>query len=340
MTRLILIILLLISFQAKAVSDVDTACELFKAKADITSSLLNMPFVYGSSNENSTATLALGYSLSGYNRSGLVKEIAAAKCASLATTSTLEDQQKWILLNVYKIGARDEIKGLVAAKAKAIENLALMEEQLKTQNVTLNEYNAAKQVLLSIEEKINGTRLVLAEPVEPVDFSNIKILLAKAKESEGRVAELTAKEEAANAWDVSLGVGTQKDLSNVDSSVKPFVGVNFRWSFGAIGMDAKVAKVKEKTEQLFVENRAGYVQNSSRLLTKIVEVSKLESDREKILDQAIKDTKKLMMTFKDIDTALANSTKRALNIQAMIIIAELDGIRARLAKYEEIIAAQ
>ena len=340
MTRLILLILLLISFQAKAVSDVDTACELFKAKADITSSLLNMPYVYGSSNESNTATLALGYSIGGYNRGALVKEIAAAKCASIATTSTLEDQQKWVLLNVYKVGARDEIKGLIAAKAKATENLALIEEQLKSQNVTLNEYNAAKQVLLNIEDKINGVRLILAEPVEPVDFANIKTLLSKAKESEGRVAELTAKEEAAAAWDVSFGVGTQKDLNNVDSSVKPFVGVNFRWSFGALNMDSKVAKVKEKTEQLFVENRAGYVQNSSRLLTKVVEVSKLESDREKILDQAIKDTKKLIMTFKDLDTALANSTKRALTIQAMVIIAELDGIRARLARYQEIIAAQ
>jgi hypothetical protein len=319
---------------------VDTACELFKAKADITSSLLNMPYVYGSSNENSTATLALGYSIGGYNRSGLVKEIAAAKCASLATTSTLEDQQKWILLNVYKIGARDEYKGLVAAKAKAVEHLALLEEQLKTQNITLNEYNASKQVLLNIEEKINAVRLVLAEPSEPVDFANIKMLLAKAKESDGRIAELTAREEAATAWDISVGVGTQKELSNIDSSVKPFVGVNFRWSFGAIGMDSKVAKVKEKTEQLFVESRAGYVQNASRLLTKIVEVNKLETDREVILTQAMNDTKRLITAFKDLDTELANSTKRALTIQAMIIISELDGIRARLQKYQEIIAAQ
>ena len=331
-------LLLLITSHAFA-GEAETACELFKAKAAITSSLLASPYVYGSSNESNTATLALGYSLSGRSRGNLAEEIAQAKCESFASTSVLEEQQKWILMSVYKMGARDEVKGLLATRLKVLENIDLLEAQLKTQNTTLTEYNSAKQMLVNIDSKISQLKMLLAEPTEPVDFSDIKKLLGKAKTADSKVAVLTAKQEAASGWDVTLNAGTQKDLVN-NSAITPFAGVTFKWSFGNMGMDDKIARVQSKTEQLFSESKGGYVQNANRMMQKITEVNALEAEREQALSLAINDTKKLMMTFKDLDTLVAVNMRRALSIQAMTYIAELDGIRARRAKYTEILAAQ
>jgi hypothetical protein len=54
-----LLLALFISFNAYAVEEPDALCDLYKAKAELTSALAASPYIYGSSNENSTATVAL-----------------------------------------------------------------------------------------------------------------------------------------------------------------------------------------------------------------------------------------------------------------------------------------
>jgi len=336
--KLILLTLLLL-FSLKSFADNDATCDLIKAKADITSSILTSPYVYGSNNESNTATLAIGYSISGLRRGGIVQDVAEAKCIALASTSVLDEQQKWILLTIYKAGAKEEINSLMIAKVKAKTHIELIEQQLKTQNATLSDYNTANQILLNIEEKINQQRIIISEPIEPIDTLNIKKLVEQARFSEARVAELMAKEEAGNSWDLSVVAGTQKDLY-LNGPIQPFIGVNFKWSFSNWGMGEKIAKVKAKSEQVFNESKSGYTKSIDRLMLKISELSKVEEDKRNILDISTKNTKRLITSFQGVDTYLANNNKQVLIIQLMTQLAELEGIIARQTKYTEILSIQ
>jgi hypothetical protein len=265
--RFLVLILLLVSIKAWAGGS-EAACDLIKAKADITSSMLTSPYVYGSNNESNTATVAIGYSISGLKRGGVVQDLAEAKCVALASTMVLDEQQKWILLTVYKAGAKEEIKALSIVKAKAKDYIDLVEQQLKTQNATLSDYNTAKQTLLAIEERINLLRAILAEPTEPIDILSIRRLVEQAKAAESKVAELAAKEEASGSWDMSVVAGTQKDVY-LNGPIQPFIGLNFRWSFSSMGMNDRIARIKTLSEKVFTEDKAVYTKYTERLMNKI-----------------------------------------------------------------------
>jgi hypothetical protein len=63
-------------------------------------------------------------------------------------------------------------------------------------------------------------------------------------------------------------------------------------------------------------------------------------DRKQSIDTYTKDTKRLIMSFQNVDTYLANNNKRALTIQLMMNLAELEGIATRQERYADILAAQ
>jgi hypothetical protein len=330
------LLLLCFSLNSYSAEEVDSLCDLHKAKAELTSSLLSSPYIYGSNNENSTATVAIGYSLAGRVKGNLTKEIAAAKCESLAVTTLLDEQQRWTMVSIGKSGAKAELIALLSIRDKAREVLELSEQQLKSQTVTINEYTAAKQILLGIDSRIFLLRTILAEPSQPVDIGNINILLGKARSSEGLVAELTAKVEAENSWDVVLAAGAQKDLAVSGSSTSPFVGLNFRWSFSGMSTKDSIAKIKDKTEIAFSSAQGGYVKTADRLIGKIEELLLADKSREQVLQDNISDTDRILVSFKNVNSALANNTKRALEIQNGVYRAELLGVKARIEKYSGI----
>lgn len=334
--KILFIVLLLLATKVYGNEEAQSLCDLYAAKADLTSSLVSSPYVYGSNNENSTATLAIGYSLAGRSKGKLAKEIADAKCNSAVSTTALDNIQRWMLISIHKTGARAEIISLIEAKKLAQDHLDLLDKQLKAQVATLNDYNNAKQVLLAIESRISALKIILAEPSIPIDVSNIRDLILKSKESEGKIAELSAKQEALNAWDVVIAGGAQKDLLDTNSSVAPFIGLSFKWSFGNYNISHSIEDIKQKTERAFNNNQAGYTKTAERLFLKVEELSIAEKDREIIILNAIADVDRLINTFKNINTALAISTRLALETQKLISISELKGIQARLDRYNTV----
>jgi hypothetical protein len=331
-----LLLALFISFNVNAAEEPSALCELYKAKAELTSALAASPYIYGSSNENNTATVALGYSLAGRSKGGLAKDIADAKCESVASTYMLDEQQRWALVSVHKSAAKAEILLLLKAKELAAENTNQIERQLKSQTATLSEYTSAKQVSIAIDNKITQLKALLAEPSQPVDLTNIKGLLDKARVSEGKVAQLMAEQESTQGWDVILGAGAQKDLLESSSEIKPFVGLTFKWSFGNWGVKDSVENIRNKTETAFNAAQGGYVKSSDRLVSKINELIIVEKSREEILLNAVEDTNRVLASFKDLNSYLAVSTKRSLEIQGLVYSAELAGVRARIDKYTNI----
>jgi hypothetical protein len=331
-----LLLALFISFNAYAAEEPDALCELYKAKSELTSALAASPYIYGSSNENSTATIALGYSLAGLSKGGLAKDIANAKCESVINTYSLDEQQRWALVSVHKAAAKSEIVLLLKAKELSLENVAHIERQLKAQTATLAEYTSAKQVSIAIDNKITQLKAILAEPSQPIDLTNVKSLLDKARVSEGKVAELIAKQESIEGWDVILGAGAQKDLNNTNSEVKPFVGLTFKWSFGNYGVNDSIANIRNKTEKVFNSSQVGYAKSAERLLYKVEELLVVEKSREELLLNAVEDTNRILLSFKNIDTSLAISTRKALEVQSLVYGAELAGVRSRISKYSDI----
>lgn len=329
-------LLIALAFVSFNVSASEAICDLYKAKAELSSSLLASPYVYGSSNENSTATVALGYSLAGRTKGQLAKDLAEAKCISIMSTSELDEQQRWVIVAIHKAGAKSEIVQLLRARDLSKQHLELVEAQLKAQVSTVAEYNSAKQVSSAIDNKILVLRTMLAEPSAPVNADNIRETLSKAKSAEGTVAELMARQEIASSWDVILAAGAQKDLQDSSSGVGPFAGITFRWSFGNYGAKESLADIKKKTELAFDSSQTGYTKSADRLFAKISDMITIEKDRELVLLDSITDTTRILGTFKDLNTALALITRTNLEIQLAIYTAELNGVRTRIERYSGI----
>lgn len=332
----LLLILLFLTSNVFAKEEAQALCDLYNAKAELTSSLISSPYVYGSNNENNTTTIALGYSLAGRSKGILAKEIAEAKCLSATSISELDNIQRWVLVSIHKFGAKAELVSLLKARDLAKEYIVLVEKQLKAQVSTLNDYNSANQILLAIENRINVLKTTLAEPSLPIDTSNIKELLVRARESEGKIAELSAKQESLNAWDVVIATGAQKNLLESDSNISPFIGLSFKWSFGNYGVKESISDIKKKTEIAFSASQSGYVKTADRLFAKVNELLIAEQEREILILSVIADLDRLINTFKDINTALAISTRASFDLQKLIHISELSGIRARIDKYSGI----
>ena len=208
---------------------------------------------------------------------------------------------------------------------------------------TLAEYNSARQAQQGIEARISQLRLVLAEPTQPTSVKSVRGLLEVAKASTTRAAELEARSNAVAAWDVSIVGGARADIGGVKGGSAPkqvgvpYIGLTFRWSFGSSGANKAVATVKDRTEQLFVISKAGYVATADRMLEQVTEALKVEQDREGGVAAQLRETEVLLVSFRALDTALALNAKRTLELQAMVLQGELSGIKRRIAEYNAFI---
>jgi len=330
----ILLSLLLASSFAYAQPKSNALCELYKAKADFSAKLLSSPYIYADSNQNNTATIALGYSFSGLSKANIEKEMALAKCSSTELLTKLEEYQQWTIISVQKAGAKSEIPGLQKAILEAKKHVESIEKQLLANTATISEYNNTKQVLTLLENKFLILKVLLAEPTMPIDISDVKSTLLRAKTAEGELAELIAKREAASAWDITLGIGAQKDLVDSKSTPEGFVGIGFKWSFGNYGVKDSIENIKRKSEQAF---SSGPETNANRLLEKIEQLILVETDRQALLDNNIKDIERLLNSLINIETAAAIQTRQALTVQLYTYTSERDGTITRLHRYKKFI---
>lgn len=343
MNRLFLITALIASSaHAASQQEVDVTCDLEKARTEVTAAVLEAPYMYGSlstASNDKGVTLGAGYSFAGKSRARLIRDAADSRCTALGATLELDEQQRWLLVAINKAGARAELETLLTARALAIEQVKLLQAQLKAQTVTLAEYNTARQVQLTIDTKMSQLKMLLAEASQPTSVKSVRGLLETAKAATTRAAELEARANAEAAWDVSAVVGARKDFtasSNVNASgiAAPYVGLTFRWSFGSAGADKAVTTVKDRAERLFVVSQAGYVASADRLLSQVTEAINIEREREANLTVLLRESEALMASFKSLDTALALNTKRALSLQAIIQRAELAGVQRRITEYQ------
>lgn len=346
----ILILTAALSAQAATQDEVALSCDLEKAKAELSASVLEMPYAYGSVSNNPTdkgVTAGIGYSFIGRSKAKLMRDAADARCTALAATMELDEQQRWLLVAIAKVGARAELEGLLEARKRAAEQTIQLQAQLNAKTVTIAEYNTVRQAALGIEARINQLRLTLADPSTVSSTKTIKSLLEVAKTSTVKAAELEAKVSAESAWDVSVVAGGRKEISSWNPSsgndgsgkpTTPFVGITFRWSFGAGAADKAVGTVKDRTERLFVAATSGYVQSADRLLLQVTDALKVERDREAQLQTSLREAESVIGTFKPLDTALALNTRRSLELQAAIQQAELSGVRRRITEYQNFMA--
>lgn len=335
---------LLFPLASYAQTEAELACDLERAKAEVMAATVESPYIYGSVSNISNdrgATLGAGYSLAGRSRGKLMRESAAAKCSAIAATLQLDDQQKWILASIRKAGARTELTTLLEAKKQIEEHINSLKNQLTANTVTISDYNNAKQVQESIEDKINSLKMILTEPTQPVNIISIRGLIETAKYNVSRAAELDAKIQAESSWDITAVVGGRKNFGENPSPDSPnnkpgdpYVGIQFRWSFGADKAKDAVKVVREKTEQLFVKSQSGYVQTIDRLTQQITEANKIESERQSILQSQIQETQNWLNSIRNVNSAAAMNTRKSLEIQLSVQTAELNGIKRRLNEYQ------
>lgn len=339
-----------ISAHAASQEEIDVACDLEKAKAEITASILESPYAYGSINNapnDKAATAGIGYSLAGRSKAKAIREAADARCTAVAATLELDEQQRWTMLSISKAGAKAELVVLLEAKKRSDEQLLFIRSQLKAQTVTLAEFSGARQAQNAIDSRISQLKAILSEPSTLSASKTFRELLELAKSSTVRAAELEARAAAESAWDISAVIGGRKELGSGSPGSSssgdigrgtPFIGLTFRWSFGYSAANSAVRTVRERTERLFVISRAGYIQTADRLLSQVQDLLKIEREREAFVSSQVRETEQLLASFGSLDTALALNTKRSLELQHNIQQAELAGVKRRIAEYQAFIS--
>lgn len=337
MKKLITTIFAVFSFSvAYAQQNTGAICELTKAKAELSASILSSPYVYGTNNESNTGTLALGYSFSGKTKGNLEKEIANTKCDLLAATALLEEYQQGALISIAKTGARAELVGLLKTKSLIRDKLEQVSRQVEVRTATLTDYNNIRQFSILVDSRIDIIRATLAEPSMSINIQSIPEIINRTKTLEGKLAELSAQREAENSWDLTVAAGAQNDLSEINSNIGPFIGVSFKWSFSNYGMKESVANIKSKAEEAFLANQFGYAAASERLLQKLDALNSIDLDKKDAIAKNIKDIEDTLSNLSTVNTVLANTTRSTLEIQLSMLVAEMNGVLARISRYSSV----
>lgn len=340
MHKLITLLLLTFSLAVYAGAEEDVSCDLEKAKAEVLAATVESPYVYGgvsSAANDKAVTLGAGYSLSGRSKGKLIRQAADAKCGALAATLQLDEAHRWSLVSAVKAGAKVELVALIAARKTAADQALYTQKQLQAQTLTLAEYMALRQVQAAIDQRIAAVKLVLSQPSNPTALANLRSLLATAKVNLARAAELEAQVQTESAWDVTAVAGARSPLGP-GAQAQPFVGLTFKWSFGSSAANAAVATVKAKTAELFDINSGGYAQTMSKLTAQVVDILAIEQERSANLELQLADIRMTLVSMRGLETALATSAKRSLELQVAVQQAEQDGVKRRIVEYQALLS--
>jgi hypothetical protein len=322
--------LLLLSPLIAQANEAQIGCNLARTQAEVTARVQEAPVAYGTANDTTdkAVTIGIAQSLRGRTQAGLTREAAEAKCDALRATVALEEHGRFATVQVQKQGALAELRLIEEAILLAKSHISLLDAQLAAQTITITEHTAARQVLVNLEQRQAALLRTIAKEVPPVSDDELPRLVDSALASEARAAGLLARSQAESGWDVRPSIGVRQTLNSGQAST--FIGLAFTYSFGYTAAKNAASQVAEQTESYLAAQGGGFTQTLMRQRSEVQKLYDAEVLAASTSARQIAHLETVLKSIDGIDTALANNTRRNLQIQLKVLQAEENGATARV----------
>lgn len=336
----------LLSVQAYCSEDT-VSCNLEKANAEVQASVLSAPKAFASLGSTAIDTknvvVGVSQSLSGVNKAGLIRQAADAKCQANAANIKLVHYSLFAENSIQHQGAKAQLDALDSVISKAKNNLNLLQEQLKHNEVTLMDVNAARLTLINLEQKKASLLGVLAVPQGNFSVEKLKDLADQAVEAQAQAAGLIAQAQAKEGWDVVVSAGVRQPLSSsspTDSqNTQSFIAVTANFSFGYSSAMHNAQSIQHLTADSLRESIDGYSQQLNRQKDKLTKL--LEAEQIYLTTTQDEQTKvrQSIHLLDGLTTSLALNSVRNLEIEALELESEIQGCEAKIQRIRELLAS-
>lgn len=314
--------------------EVQSYCELSRAQAEVSSALLAQPEVFGNVGDSVTAqqsmTVGVRNSIARSRRAGLTDELAQAECAAYRAERALAQQ-------VQGVEARAELLSLIAAEplwntALELAQASLKREErlVKAQQATLPNLKESFDQLDHIRRELatSSARKARLEEVLPQADAPLAPMLDDAIAARSQVAQVGARLNQTNAWDVTYAAGVRTDFGSHEK--KGFVAVTGSWSFGQSKSNAAAARVAGLTGQWLREKRDGEFQTYLRALDSL----RAQAAAQQMMLDGYAHRAELIRSarakIQNTDTASSQRLQRAMEIESAVIAAQKAAARIRV----------
>jgi hypothetical protein len=335
-----LLLLMLIPYSVFA-GEVDTACQLYKAKADSQAEILIMPqlFVSAGSSNNTQQTISAGIteSISNYRKGTYLQEAAEANCDAIKATTLLDKHGKFGFQNVLNMGAKAELTSLDNALSITDDTISVMQDKLKSKIITVTQYEEVKTLRDMITDRQTVLLGVLSKSVIKED-ENLTDTYIQARDASARAASLEAKANATSGWDITVSAGGVQPIGNImpgtQLGTQGVLSVTAKYSFGEYSSRKAADQVEILSKQLMDEQTIGY---NIALQQEKIELQGLiiaERIHLKEANKSLQEVENLLESLKGIESDIAENIKDVHYIKMMIMMADIEGSKIRLDEYQ------
>jgi hypothetical protein len=343
MKKLLLIALLAIPSVAlaNAEDEAKIACDLAKAQADVIIAGLKTPSAFVSLGdpaiEQQSISMGLTQSISDFYGASRIRRAAEAQCESAQSLAKIEQFVVWSRADIQKEGAVASLKLINDAIDMAKANVKILNDQLAAKTTTVANLNAAEVQLELLQKTKSSLLSTIAMVIPPTEFGDISGLIRAYQRSEGRAAELKAKADAHSGWDISISAGERKPIGaphdNESQGSSPFITTYARYSFGTNASRRAAEEVGRNTELLLQNSQLGYNKILERQRKETQALADIETTNVQVAIRELEALRRISTPLESIESALAQDTRRILDIQIKTIEADLAGAKIRLESF-------
>jgi hypothetical protein len=347
MKKLLLIVLLAFPLivLANAEDEAKIACDLAKAQAEVIAAGLKAPSAFVSLGdpaiEQQSISVGLTQSISDIYEASRIRHAAEAQCESAQSLAKIEQFVVWSRTDIQKRGAAASLKLINDAIDMAAVNVKILNDQLAAKTTTIANLNAAEVQLEALQKTKSSLLSTIAIVIPSTEFGDISELIRAYQRSEGKAAELKAKANAHSGWDISVSAGERKPIGapydNESQGTSPFITTYARYSFGTNASMRAAEEVGRDTELLLQNRQLGYNKILERQRKETQDLADIEATNVQVANKELEALRRISIPLESIESALAQDTRRVLDIQIKTIEADLAGAKIRLESFKELL---
>jgi hypothetical protein len=297
--------------------------------------------VYGSLGQDpitssKSAIAGISQSFSGRVQASKIREAAEARCDAIRSTLAIEESARFSMNIIQRDAAKAELRMVEKAILLAKSNISQLDAQLTAQTITIAEHTDARQVLISLEQREASLLRTLSTVVVPQSDQNIASLLDSARRNEAEAARLVAEASSEAGWDLVAQAGVRQPLTGGPAST--FSTITFKYSFGYNASKDAARAVGTGTAELLAAQQGGFTQTLLRQQKELQSLIDAETLSISTTARQLTHLRRVRASMVGIETALAQNTMRALDLQLLILSADEAASQTRLDGYKTLLS--
>jgi hypothetical protein len=315
------------------------ACNLERSQAEVRASTLSAPQAYGSLGQDpitssKSAIAGISQSFSGRVQASKIREAAEARCDAIRSTLAIEENARFAVASIQHDSATAELRMIEKAILLAKSNISQLDAQLSAQTITISTHTEARSELIALEQRQSALLRTLSAVVIRTP-GNIGSLLEVARQNEATAARLIAEAQSESGWDVVAQAGVRQPLTGGSSTT--FGTISFKYSFGYNASKDAARAVGSQTAELLAAQQGGFTQTVLRQRKELQSLVEAETLSIATTARQIEHLNRVRNSMVGIETALAQNTSRALDLQLLILAADESASQVRLAGYKALL---